>query len=227
MTILSALKWLSYLLSLLLVLAALIPLTVTWIERRQASDLHALAPYVSPMAEQKSRAAVVYFSRSGNTALAARHVARRLDAQLFEIQASAYRLGLPGWARAMLDARQHEADIVPRTIDLSTFDTVYLGAPIWLYSPAPPIWDFVEHNRFDGARVVLFNTFNSQFNAEYIETFKAKVMERGARSFEHRFVRRGRMTQQLSPREMLSAIESQWFIEDVEPRLDTKPIPSQ
>lgn len=96
MTTLWVLKWLSYLLGLLLVLAALVVVTVTWIERRQAGDLQALAPYVSPMAEQKSRTAVVYFSRSGNTALAARHVARRLDAQLFEIQAPAYRLGLQG-----------------------------------------------------------------------------------------------------------------------------------
>lgn len=124
---LSALKWLSYSLGLLLVLAALVPVTVTWIEHRQARDLQALAPYVSPAAVQKSRIAVVYFSRSGNTALAARHVARRLDAQLFEIQAPAYRLGLQGWARAMRDVRKHEADIVPRTIDLSEFNTVYLG----------------------------------------------------------------------------------------------------
>lgn len=225
MTTLSALKWLSYLLGLLLVLAALVVITVTWIERRQARDLQPLVPYVSSVAEQKSRTVVVYFSRSGNTALTARHVARRLGAPLFEIQATAYRLGLQGWSRAMLDARKHEADIVPRTIDLSEFTTVYLGAPIWLYSPAPPIWDFVEHNRFDGKRVVLFNTFNSQFKVEYIETFKAKVMERGARSFEHRFVRRGRMTQQIGPDEMVGAIDSQWFIEDVEPRLDT--IPSQ
>jgi flavodoxin len=218
---LSALKWLSYLLGLVLVLAVFVVVTVTWIERRQARDLQSVAPYVSSVAEQKSRTAVVYFSRSGNPALAARHVARRLSAQLFEIQAPAYRLGLQGWSHALLDARKHEADITPRTIDLSEFTTVYLGAPIWLYSPAPPIWDFVEHNRFDGKRVVLFNSFNSQFKSEYIETFKAKVMERGARSFEHRFDRRGRMTQQIGPDEMVGAIDSQWFIEDVEPRLDT------
>ncbi|MDF0674326.1 MAG: hypothetical protein P0120_08285 [Nitrospira sp.] len=109
----------------------------------------------------------------------------------------------------MLDARKHEADIAARTIDLSEFTTVYLGTPIWLYSPAPPIWDFIEHNRFDGKRVVLFNTFNSQFKSEYIETFKAKVMERGARSFEYRFVRRGRMIQQISPSKVVGAIDSQ------------------
>lgn len=169
----------------------------------------------------------MYFSRSGNTALAAPHVAKRLDAELFGIEAPDYRLGLQGWVRAMLDARGHVADIVPRTIDLRKFDTVYLGSPIWLYSPAPPIWDFVEHNRFDGKRVVLFNTFNSEFKPEYIEAFKAKVMENGARSFDHRFVRRGRMTQQISPDEMVSVIESEWFMEDPEPRPDPGPIPSR
>lgn len=79
----------------------------------------------------------------------------------------------------------------------------------------------VERNRFDGKRVVLFNTFNSQFKAEDIEIFKAKVIERGARSFEHRFVRRGRMTQQISPSEMVGVIDSQWFIEHTALRLDT------
>ena len=54
MITLSALKWLSYLLGLVLVLAVFVVVTVTWIERRQARDLQSLAPYVSPVAEQKS-----------------------------------------------------------------------------------------------------------------------------------------------------------------------------
>lgn len=213
---LSTLKWLASVLGLLLVLVALILVAVTWIERRQARDLQVRIPYVSPGIDQQNRIAVVYFSRSGNTALAARYLARRFHAQLFEIQAPAYRLGLAGWTRAMSDARMHDADIMPRTIELSQCETVYLGSPIWLYSPAPPIWDFVEHNRFDGQRVVLFNTFNSQFKSEYIDRFKATVMARGARSFEHRFVRRGRMTQQLSPEEMIQTIESEWFLEEAQ-----------
>lgn len=216
MTALTALKWLSYLLGLLLVLAALVLVAVTWIERRQARELQARVPYPAPAGEQKSRTVVVYFSRSGNTALAARHVAKRLDAHLHEIHSPTYRLGLQGWLQAMRDARGHKAaDSAPRTLDLSGFDTVYLGSPIWLYSPAPPIRDFVEHNRFDGKRVVLFNTFNSQFGPEYIDSFRTRVMERGARSFEHRFVRRGRMTRQVGPDEMLGTIDSEWFIEEV------------
>lgn len=82
------------------------------------------------------RVAVVYFSRSGNTGLAARHIANKLGADLFELKATDYALGLKGWASAMQDARETEADITPRTIDLSGYDTVYLGSPIWLYAPA-------------------------------------------------------------------------------------------
>lgn len=195
---------------------ALVPIAVTWIENRQARDVRDMAVYSRP--SQPSRTAVVFFSRSGNTALAARHIAARVGAQLFELDAPDYKLGLVGWARAMLDARGNTARIAPRMIDLSAFDTVYLGSPIWLYSPAPPIWDFVAHNRFDGKHVVLFNTFNSQFKPEFIDGFKDNVMANGARSFEHRFILRGRMTQQISPDEMLRMIDAEWFVEAASPR---------
>ena len=137
---------------------------------------------------------MVYFSRSGNTALAAHYVARRLAARLIELRAADYDLGPIGWANAMRDTRGHAANIVPRIIDLSGFDTIYLGAPVWLYSLAPPIWAFVENNRFDGRRVVLFNTFNSQLKPEFVTEFEARMMARGARSFEHLAIRRGCMT---------------------------------
>lgn len=207
----SIMQWLLVALAVVAVAAAGVLITVTRIESHQARQLQDKLPYTSTPVTASRRVAVVYFSRSGNTALVARHVATRLKASLFELEAPDYRLGLLGLGHALQDARGHEADITPRYIDLEPFDTVYLGSPIWLYSPAPPIWEFVEHNRFDGKRVVFFNTFNSQFKPELIEAFRDKVMQRGARSFEHRYVRRGRMTQQLSADEMLQAIDAQWF----------------
>lgn len=187
---------------------------VTVIEKRQAQAVAGMVPHASPSA---SRVAVVYFSRSGNTGLAARHVATRLGAALYPLQVPEYELGLGGLARSAFAANARRTDpaalpdITPRQLNLKPFDTVWLGSPIWLYSPAPPIWAFVEHNRFDGQHVVLFNTFNSNLGADQIEAFKAKVMARGARSFEHRQVLRGRMTQQLTPDEMLGVIDYEWF----------------
>lgn len=211
------LKWISVGLGALIAAAALVPLAITWIETRQARQVVGLEPYVAPARSVHRRVAVVYFSRSGNTALAARHVARRLEADLHALEVPEYALGLSGLAHSALGANAHRKDpaklpdINPRTINLKPFDTVWLGAPVWFYSPAPPIWAFVEHNRFDGQHVVLFNTFNSNFGDDQIAAFKAKVINRGAASFEHRHVLRGRMTRQLTPEQMLRAIDEEWF----------------
>lgn len=192
-------------------------LGVTTIESHQARQVGDMVPYTAPAQPVGTRAAVVYFSRSGNTALAARHVARRLGANLYRLEVPEYEPGLAGLAHSALDANARRndpvklPDIHPSTIDLTGLDTVWLGSPVWFYSPAPPIWAFAEHNRFDGQHVVLFNTFNSNFGADQIAAFRVKVMERGAASFEHRAVLRGRMTQQLSPEEMLQAIDNEWF----------------
>ena len=149
---------------------ALVPLIVTRVENHQAGETARLLPDDKSAGPSPQRTAVVFFSRSGNTALLSRHLARRLDASLFRLKASDYDLGFIGWVNAMRDAGNHETAISPRTIDLAGHDAVYLGSPIWMYSPAPPIWQFVEHHRFDGQRVVLFNTFNSRFKPEYVET---------------------------------------------------------
>ncbi|MCW5576160.1 MAG: hypothetical protein KIT13_08700 [Burkholderiales bacterium] len=218
----SLMHWLLIALALVVVAALGVLLAVTWIESRQARELEGKKPY-TPATANASRTAVVYFSRSGNTALAARHVAQRLDAQLFSLEAPDYQLGLGGLAHALKDANALKEkpgalpDITPRTIDLTPFDTVWLGSPVWLYSPAPPIWAFVEHNRFDGRHVVLFNTFNSHFGDDRIAALQAKVMARGARSFEHRHVLRGRMMRQLTPDEMLRAIDDEWFSPQANP----------
>jgi flavodoxin len=189
---------------------ALVPLVVTRVENRQADETAGLLPYEGGHGSTAQRSAVVFFSRSGSTALLARHLARRMNGRLYRIDATDYDLGLAGWVNAMRDARTHEAVISPQTIDLSAHDVVYLGSPIWLYSPAPPIWQFVERNRFDGQRVVLFNTFNSRFEPETVAAFRQKVLQRGARSFEHQFIRRGRMGGQLSPQDMLAAFDAAW-----------------
>lgn len=212
----SIVHWLLVILTLAVLAAFGVLLSVTWIESRQSGQLDGMQPY-KPITSSSSRTVVVYFSRSGNTALAARHVATRLDARLYALEASDYRLGLGGLAHALRDANRLKTDpdalpkISPSVIDLTPFETIWIGSPVWLYSPAPPIWAFVENNRFDGMHVVLFNTFNSHFGDEHIRTLKAKVMARGAASFEHQHVLRGRMTQQLSASGMLQAIDNEWF----------------
>lgn len=189
---------------------AITPLVVTGIERLQARETAGLLPQDGVTPSAKQRSAMIFFSRSGNTALLARHLARRLNAGLYRLEAPDYAIGLLGWTNALRDAQNHAAHISVPEIDLGAHDTIYLGSPIWMFSPAPPLWQFVASQRFEGKQVVLVNTFNSRFKPEFIEQFRQLVLQRGARSFEHRFVQRGRMGWQLSPQEMLDSFDARW-----------------
>lgn len=201
-------KWVIIVTAVIVVGVILVPIVVTQIESAQARATAKFSFKATAGRQPAEPVAVVYFSRSGNTRLAAQYLADRLKADLFELAADDYQLGVWGWINSMRDARGHRAALSSSAVDLSKYRTVYLGSPIWLYSPAPPIWEFVSKQRFDGKRVVLFNTYNSTFERRFIEEFKASVLKQGAVAFEHRAVRRGRMGQQVSSGEMLKEIDA-------------------
>lgn len=148
-------------------------------------------------------AAIIYFSRSGNTEIMAREIAKAKGGRAFPVTSSDYEIGLWGWVRALRDARDRQARIVPATMDLSSYDTVYLGSPIWMYSPAPPLWEFVRNSDFTGRKVVLFNSMNSKFEQSFIDEFAALVRQRGGTFAGHMFIIRGRMTQQMSTEDFI------------------------
>lgn len=202
-------KWILIGIALLLVTIAMVPIVVTQIENQQARTNAGKLSSAKNLRQSPTKTAVIVFSRSGNTAVLAQHIAQQLHADFFRLEASDYELGLTGWANAMQDARSIHAEITPKQIDFSGYETIYLGSPIWLYSPAPPIWAFVENNNFQGKKVVFFNTFNSKFEQTYIDQFKQLLLDKGAISFEHRHVKRGRMGQQISTELMLEFYDQQ------------------
>lgn len=209
---LSIFKW-GFVLAVFVGLAALIVLfVVTRIENQQVRANAARLQSASPTEKPDADVAVVYFSRSGNTAVAAQHIALRMGARLLSIEAPDYEPGLPGIAAALRDARHHDARISPTAANLKGVHMVYLGSPIWLYSPAPPIWAFAASHRFDGQEVVLFNTFNSKFEQGFIDEFRALVMGQGARSFRHVFVKRERMGRQISTDTLLQQVDETWHL---------------
>ncbi len=154
-----------------------------------------------------SRTLVAFFSRSGNTELMARRIAQIKHAHVVPIQAEQYAVGVGGWLCALNDARDTSASITPSHMDLSAYDTLYIGAPIWLYSPAPPVFAFVRNNDLTGKHVILFNSMNSKFEQKYIDTFKQDVEARGGRFIDHIWVNRGRMTQQMDVETFLKEVE--------------------
>ena len=157
-----------------------------------------------------AKALVVTYSYTGNTKAVADEIINRFKADPVTIMAKDYD-GFSGGMRASYDAWTEVilTTIEPETVDMSQYDLVFLGSPIWWYRPAVPLWTFVEKNDFTGKTVVLFNTFNSRFKSEYIEEFKSLVEKNGGQFTDHLYVKRGRWYAQLSKAELLEKFNTQ------------------
>ena len=116
---------------------------------------------------------VVYFSATGNTENAARAIAEQLDADLFEITpADPYTSADLNWndpeSRVSVEHAQKEAGtlqpvpLANATPDnWSSYDTVFIGYPIWWFEAAWPVESFVRANDFTGKTVIPFCTSSS------------------------------------------------------------------
>ena len=158
------------------------------------------SPPYTKKSDISSEVLVIYYSRSGNTEAMAREIARKFNADIIKIKAEKYPLDFKGWRRAGKDADQKvtQTSIKPKIVDMDQYNLIFLGAPIWWFRPAPPLWTFVANNNFKGKNVVLFNTFNSRFKKEEIAEFKEWVIKKGGRFIDHVYVRRGRVYYQKS-----------------------------
>ena len=84
------------------------------------------------------RTICIYHSETGNTHAVMEELARNIGAELIRVRdlaeygkASMYLLGAP---RARMGAL---AEIEPEQIDLSGYDLVILGTPVWAFRPTP------------------------------------------------------------------------------------------
>ncbi len=159
-------------------------------------------PPANPKAQV--RVLVVTYSQDGNTKAVAQQIIERFAAHAVFIEAKEY---ADETRSASSDAwdEVRTAIIEPASLDMSQYDLVFLGSPIWWYRPAVPLWAFVEKNDFRGKKVVLFNTFNSRFKEKYITEFERLVEAKGGEMVDHIYVRRGRIFWQMSRAELLAA----------------------
>ncbi len=119
---------------------------------------------------------VAYFSASGITRKAAEIVAKETGADLFEIKPTVpYTKEDLDWRNKSSRSSVEMNDLafrppmVENAPDLSAYDTVYLGFPIWWYI-APTICNtFLESGDFSGKSIVLFATAGSSGFGKTVE----------------------------------------------------------
>ena len=113
---------------------------------------------------------VVYYSASGNTKRVAEDIAETAGADLFEIvPTEVYTSDDLNWTNAdSRVSREHDDESlrdVPLTTtevpDWDSYDTVFIGYPIWWGIAAWPVDGFVKANDFTGKTVIPFATSSS------------------------------------------------------------------
>ena len=112
-----------------------------------------------------SKKLVAYFSASGVTARVAKNLAATAEADLYEIKpAVPYTKADLDWtdkqSRSSVEMRDHSSRpaLADTDADISAYDTIFIGFPIWWYIAPTIINTFLEAYDFSGKKIVLFAT---------------------------------------------------------------------
>ena len=110
-------------------------------------------------------ALVAYFSASGNTAKAAKALAKAAGADLYEIKPAVPYTGADlNWMdkRSRSSVEMNDKNSRPALADtdapVAEHDVIFLGFPIWWYTDPTIINTFLERYNFSGKTIVLFAT---------------------------------------------------------------------
>lgn len=134
------------------------------------AETSAAAAEAGDSSGQQGGTLVVYYSATGNTEAAANYIAELTGGDLFELEpVEPYTDADLNWtddnSRVTLeheDESLRNVELAADTVDnWESYDTVFIGYPIWWGIAAWPVNTFVENNDFTGKTVIPFCTSSS------------------------------------------------------------------
>ena len=114
--------------------------------------------------KEEPKTLVLYYSLTGNTKMVAEEIATHLGADIEEILCmNPYDTNFQACIQRCIQERSEGIvpEIQPVQADLSKYDVVFLGYPVWFGTYAPPVTKWLEGVDLIGKKVVPFCTFGS------------------------------------------------------------------
>lgn len=141
--------------------------------------LMALCMMVS-CSEKGSRTLVLYYSQTGSTQAASEEVARLLGADIERFDVTEPYDGT--YQQTIMRGQKEMAagilpEIVPIKADLSKYDTIFLGFPIWYGQPCLPLKALISTIDLSGKKIVPVCTFGSGGLVEATEFLREALPE--------------------------------------------------
>lgn len=132
--------------------------------------------------------AVVFFSYDGSTRVAAKVIADKFSAEVFELEEVKKRgrskLSFMAAGFAAVTGKVSKLKSIYEE-ELKNVDRIYIGTPIWASKPVPAINTFMKKSNVKGKEIVIF-TVQADPNTEVssvkcIETMKSMLEQRGTK----------------------------------------------
>lgn len=139
-----------------------------------------------PSEAASAKTLVVYYSASGNTRRVAQAIAQAANADVFEIvPTEAYTSDDLNWRNGSSRVSREHDDESLRNVPLTTtevsdwdsYDTVFIGYPIWWGIAAWPVDGFAKANDFTGKTVIPFATSSSSGMGQSGQRFSSGVSD--------------------------------------------------
>ena len=123
---------------------------------------------------------IIYHSESGNTRHVAQHLSSAFDSKLVEINDIAPHMQLTKFLVWCKMARGEElTKTEPESIDVSEYDLIVFGSPVWAFKPTPAIHTAIVNLKgCMGKPAVAFSTHGGR-PGQTDETFKKWIESRG------------------------------------------------
>ena len=133
-----------------------------------------------------SKNLVIYFSAGGHTKIKALQLAEAIEADIFEIEpvkkyTKADLLWMNPLSRSFREVATRKSkrpEIVDKELDLTGYDKIFLGFPIWGWAAPSIVNSFLEKHDFSGKTIVVFATSGGTTNLDgSVKSLKVSVSD--------------------------------------------------
>ena len=145
-----------------------------------------------------SQKLVAYFSGTGQTQMAANKIAKILNCDIYEIKPKIkystkdLNYNDPN-SRTSIECKNRSCrpELADKNANISKYDTILIGFPVWWYLAPNIILTFLESYDFTGKKLIIWGTSHSSLMGEILVEIRkiakgAKVIEGGIFDMGHR-----------------------------------------
>ena len=126
------------------------------------------ASYTNNLSDKK--ALIVYYSHSNHTEEVANMIKQYLNCDIYKIKVEEYENKNAAELTKLVN-EQMKKDYLPKInkIDISDYDIIFVGSPVWKFDVSLPVKSFLTNNNFNNKIIIPFYTFGGFVNKSKLD----------------------------------------------------------